>query len=158
MDSAFTQNISEHEPGRYEPDHRELDTQPAVLTGSRVVSITRERHGRANGRTSRGPSTLVQRNIAVGSHRTTVRLEPAMWDALGEICQREDVSLNDLCSRIADRRSASSLTATIRVFVMSYFRAAATEEGHARTGHGLLCGEDGPRFQRYRKPEAIETC
>jgi predicted DNA-binding ribbon-helix-helix protein len=87
---------------------------------------------------------LVQRNVSVGSRRTTVRLEPAMWDALGEICQREDMSLNDLCSRIAGRRSASSLTATVRVFVMSYFRTAATEEGHARTGHGLLYGEQRP--------------
>ncbi len=148
MDSALTQNISGREPGQYGPDHRELDTQPPTtkpyaLVGNQVASATRERHGRIDGRTSRGPSTLVQRNIAVASHRTTVRLEPAMWDALGEICQREDVSLNNLCSRIADRRSASSLTAMIRVFVMSYFRAAATEEGHARTGHGLLYGEQG---------------
>lgn len=66
-----------------------------------------------------------------------------MWDALGEVCQREDLTLNELCSRIAGRQSASSLTATIRVFVMSYFRAASTEDGHARTGHGLLYGERG---------------
>jgi predicted DNA-binding ribbon-helix-helix protein len=83
---------------------------------------------------------LVQRNIAIGSHRTTVRLEPAMWDALDEICEREELTLNELCERIAGRRSASSLTAAVRVFVMSYFRAAATEEGHARTGHGRLYG------------------
>ena len=83
----------------------------------------------------------MQRNIAIGSHRTTVRLEPAMWDALDEICEREGLSLNEFCSRIAGRRSSSSVTAAVRVFVMSYFRAAATEDGHARIGHGLLCGD-----------------
>lgn len=64
-----------------------------------------------------------------------------MWDALDEICEREGLSLNELCSGIAGRRSASSVTAAVRVFVMSYFRAAATEDGHARTGHGLLYGD-----------------
>ncbi len=141
MDSALTQTNSGHEPARNGSGHFEPDAQPSVLTDRRVVSIARATSDGADGRTTRGPSTLVQRNIVLGAHRTTVRLEPAMWDALGEICQREDVSLNELCSRIADRRSASSLTATVRVFVMSYFRAAATEEGHARTGHGLLYGE-----------------
>jgi predicted DNA-binding ribbon-helix-helix protein len=106
------------------------------------MPLVNELGARHDGRTSRGPSTLVQRNIAIGAHRTTVRLEPAMWDALDEICEREGLSLNELCGRIAGRRSASSVTAAVRVFVMSYFRAAATEDGHARTGHGLL----------YKKP------
>ena len=30
----------------------------------------------------------------------------------------------------------TSLTAAIRVFLMLYFRAATTEEGHMRAGHG----------------------
>ncbi len=83
-------------------------------------------------------STLVNRNVFVGHRRTSLRLEPAMWDALEEICRREDVSLHELCSMINERRRASSLTAAIRVFLLNYFRAAATEEGHARLGHGAL--------------------
>lgn len=140
MVSALTQNNSGHANTRFGLGRYELDTQSSALDGSRVISIAREQHGRPQGRTSSGPSTLVQRNIAVGSRRTTVRLEPAIWDALCEICKREDASVNALCSRIAERRSASSLTAAIRVFAISYFRAAATEDGHARTGHGLHYG------------------
>jgi hypothetical protein len=34
------------------------------------------------------------------------------------------------------KNDKTSLTAAIRVFLMLYFRAAATEEGHARAGHG----------------------
>jgi predicted DNA-binding ribbon-helix-helix protein len=87
---------------------------------------------------SRGPSTLVNRNVFIGRHRTSIRLEPAMWDSLAEICSREDMSLHEVCSLIDARRQASSLTAAIRVFTLTYFRVAATEDGHARCGHGLL--------------------
>lgn len=83
-------------------------------------------------------STLVNRNVFVGRRRTSLRLEPAMWDALVEICRREDMTLHELCAMIDERRQASSLTAAIRVFVVNYLRSAATEEGHASTGHGTL--------------------
>ncbi len=101
MDSALTQNNSGHANTRFGSGQYELDTQSSALDGSRVVSIAHEQHGRPQGRTSSGPSTLVKRNIVVGSRRTTVRLEPTIWDALCEICKREDTRLNDLCSRIA---------------------------------------------------------
>ncbi len=83
-------------------------------------------------------STLVNRNVFVGRRRTSLRLEPAMWDAVAEICRREEMTLHELCGLIDARRRASSLTAAIRVFILTYFRAAATEEGHASIGHGAL--------------------
>ncbi len=85
-----------------------------------------------------GASTLVNRNVTIGRRRTSLRLEPAMWDALEEIWRREEMSQHELCAMIDGRRHASSLTAAIRVFIVNYFRAAATEEGHASTGHGAL--------------------
>ncbi len=85
-----------------------------------------------------GASTLVNRNVTIGRRRTSLRLEPAMWDALEEICRREDMSQHELCAMIDERRRASSLTAAIRVFIINYFRAAATEAGHASIGHGAL--------------------
>lgn len=82
-------------------------------------------------------STLVSRNITVQGHRTSIRLEPEMWLALRDIAQREHCKIHDLCSMIAARKnSCTSLTAAIRVFLMLYFRAASTEEGHQRAGHG----------------------
>ncbi len=83
-------------------------------------------------------STLVNRNVTIGRRRTSLRLEPAMWDALEEICRREEMSQHELCAMIDERRRTSSLTAAIRVFIVNYFRAAATEEGHASIGHGAL--------------------
>ena len=71
------------------------------------------------------PSTLEPRNIVVDGHRTSVRLEPDMWSALEDIVHRERTTLNRLCSLIERRRSQSSLTAAIRVYVLNYFRTAA---------------------------------
>ncbi len=82
-------------------------------------------------------TTLISRNITVMNHRTSVRLEPEMWTALREIANREQCSIHDICTLISIRKNPNtSLTAAIRVFLMLYFRAAATEEGHSRAGHG----------------------
>ena len=85
-----------------------------------------------------GASTLVNRNVQIRSHRTSLRLEPAMWDALEEICGREGMTEHELCTRIDGLNVASSLTASVRVFIVTYFRGAATEKGHAGVGHGAL--------------------
>lgn len=82
-------------------------------------------------------SSLVSRNVTIGSHRTSIRLEPEMWGGLREICRREHVTIHDIATVVSVKKPVnSSLTAAIRVFVMAYFRNAATEEGHNRAGHG----------------------
>lgn len=77
-------------------------------------------------------STLISRNISLADRRTSIRLEPEMWDALNEICAREGRSVHDICTEIDRQRSQSGLTAGVRVYILRYFREAATEEGHAR--------------------------
>lgn len=82
-------------------------------------------------------STLVSRNITVSGRRTSVRLEQEMWNALKDIAGREHCTIHDICTLIDMRKKGkTSLTAAIRVFLMLYYRAAATEEGHRRAGHG----------------------
>ena len=82
-------------------------------------------------------STLDSRNVTVGGHRTGIRLEPEMWSGLAEICRREHVIMHEVCTAVAMcKQENTSLTAAIRVFVMAYFRAAATEDGHSKAGHG----------------------
>lgn len=82
-------------------------------------------------------TTLVSKNITVLGRRTSVRLEPEMWGALGEIAQRENCKIHDICSVIALRKNPNtSLTAAIRVFMMLYYRAATTEQGHSKAQHG----------------------
>lgn len=61
--------------------------------------------------------------------------------------------MHDICSLIHMRkRPQTSLTAAIRVFLMLYYKAAATEEGHRRAGHGDF---DNMR-QRARIPEETQ--
>ena len=81
-------------------------------------------------------STLINRNVTVNGHRTSMRLEPAMWEALEDVCHREHLSVHEVCSYVDSRRTQSSLTAAMRVFILGYFRAAVTETGHALAGHG----------------------
>ncbi len=86
---------------------------------------------------SQAKSSLISRNITVMGRRTSVRLEPEMWRALKDIAAREACTIHDLCSLIGLRKNAqTSLTAAIRVFLMLYYRAAATEDGHDKAGHG----------------------
>jgi predicted DNA-binding ribbon-helix-helix protein len=83
--------------------------------------------------------TLASRNVRVMGRRTSVRLEQEMWAALREIAEREQCRIHDLCSLIQLRKAPNtSLTASIRVFLMLYYRAAATDEGHGRAGHGCF--------------------
>jgi predicted DNA-binding ribbon-helix-helix protein len=100
---------------------------------------------------------LINRNIRVRGHRTSMRLEASMWDALHEICQRERITLPELCTFAAGAKCAAlTLTAALRVLIANYFRDAATEDGHAHAGHG--CGTaqrpHPARARSTRKPRA----
>ena len=82
-------------------------------------------------------SSLVSKNVTILGRRTSIRLEPEMWVALVDIAKREQCSVHDLCTLVYIRKEdTTSLTAAIRVFLMLYFRAASTEQGHAAAGHG----------------------
>lgn len=98
-----------------------------------------------------GVEPLQARNLLLHSQRrTSIRLEPSMWDALEDIARRESASVNELCSQIDLRLQEQSrrkgvdpgesdvtLTSGVRVFISAYFRAACTEAGHGAAGHGM---------------------
>jgi predicted DNA-binding ribbon-helix-helix protein len=75
-------------------------------------------------------TTLKSRNVLIDRHRTSMRLEPEMWEALTDIARREGISINHLCSRVSLGRKQSSLTSAMRVFVLAYYRCAADWPGH----------------------------
>ena len=82
-------------------------------------------------------STLVSRNVTILGKRTSIRLEPEMWQAIRDIAHKEGCSIHELCSLIYLRKdNNTTLTAAIRVFLMLYYRAAATPAGHDRACHG----------------------
>ena len=96
-----------------------------------------------------GVEPLRSQNIMIGGHRTSMRLEPSMWDALEDIGRREGLTVNRLCTQIKERIEEQArrrgidpddadvtLTSAVRVFIASYYRRACTEDGHLRAGHG----------------------
>src|SRR5438477_11155763 len=74
-------------------------------------------------------SSLVIHNVVVAGHRTSVRLEPVMWEALQEIARRQETNINQLVTEIDRRRNSSSLTAAIRVYIVAFYRSAASAQG-----------------------------
>lgn len=101
-----------------------------------------------------GQSSLVSRNITVLKRRTSIRLEPEMWSSLNDVATREHCSVHDICTLVYVRKKPeTSLTAAIRVFIMLYYRAATTEQGHVRAGHG----DFSAMKNRARIPEEFES-
>ena len=58
---------------------------------------------------SQHKSSLVCRNVVVNGHRTSIRLEPTLWQALDYICKSRSCHINDICS----------FTSAVRTFVVS---------------------------------------
>jgi predicted DNA-binding ribbon-helix-helix protein len=86
-------------------------------------------------------AAMIARNVTVAGRRTSLRMEPEMWDALQEAASREALSLHDFCTGVAKRRGAYSMTAAIRVHLLDYYRDATTEAGHKAAGHGKVKGK-----------------
>ena len=78
---------------------------------------------------------LSVRTVCVASGRTTMRLEPELWDALDEICRRERLTMSELVRGVKVR---GNRTSSVRTYALTYFRAAATDAGHLAAGHGLV--------------------
>lgn len=58
-----------------------------------------------------------KRSVRIGGHDTSVSLEGAFWDALGEIARARKTSLNALIAAV-DRERQGNLSSAIRLFVL----------------------------------------
>jgi predicted DNA-binding ribbon-helix-helix protein len=68
---------------------------------------------------SQHKSSLVCRNVVVNGHRTSIRLEPTLWQALDYICKSRSCHINDICSEVADMQTEGGFTSAVRTFVVS---------------------------------------
>lgn len=67
----------------------------------------------------------LRKNVFIGKHRTSISLEAQVWDALEDVCGREEMNLDSVCTAINDRRLSSSMSSSIRMFLLIYFRCLA---------------------------------
>jgi predicted DNA-binding ribbon-helix-helix protein len=71
-----------------------------------------------------------KRSLTIARHRTSVTLEDAFWEALGDIARADGKSVAELVGDIDRRRSAAargnlSLSAAIRLYVLERARREA---------------------------------
>ena len=69
---------------------------------------------------------LNSRNVTIDGHRTSMRLEPAVWEALREICDQEGLTNHELIAAIDFRRKNISRTSAVRSFVVTYLYTMTT--------------------------------
>jgi len=72
-------------------------------------------------------STLRCQTVRIGTRRTSLRLEPEMWDALETMTRLTGRSLAQVMTEIDLYRQQSSLTSAVRVVILKFFRAAAVD-------------------------------
>jgi predicted DNA-binding ribbon-helix-helix protein len=71
------------------------------------------------------PHEYIRKNVTIQGHRTSMSLEKAIWSGLEEICEREDLTFNQICSLIDRSRKTMSRTSAVRTFIVNYYRHIA---------------------------------
>jgi len=69
------------------------------------------------------PPPIVPRNVRVGPRRTSLRLEPIMWDALRDIAEERGGTVDDIVTEISRSHQETNLTAAVRVYIVKFYRA-----------------------------------
>ena len=67
----------------------------------------------------------LRKDVFVGPCRASVSLEIQVRDALHDVCFREEVTLDEICSDINRRRLSSSMSSSLRVFLLIYYSCMA---------------------------------
>ena len=68
-------------------------------------------------------------------------LEPPFRKALFDIATREGLAIDQVFARVEEQRARREpFEAAARAFALTYYQAAATEDGHTRAGHGARNG------------------
>jgi len=72
------------------------------------------------------PSPIVKRSVSIGRRKTSVALEDGFWNALKEITAAQETSASQLILKIDRSREGNNLSSAIRLFVLDYYRPAAS--------------------------------
>lgn len=71
---------------------------------------------------------LINRNLIINGRRSSMRLEPELWDAFVDICRAEGLDHVGLMKRIMETHKGGSHTSTVRVYLLNHYRRAVTQE------------------------------
>ena len=73
------------------------------------------------------PDTLIKRNLRLTDRRTSIQLEAYVWQSIDMILSLETVSLPLLTTELDRRRQALSLSNSLRLFALIYFRTMTAQ-------------------------------
>ena len=73
-------------------------------------------------------SRIQKRSIRIGGHNTSIGLEDAFWQALGEIAVANNLSIPALVAAIDAEREHANLSSVIRLYVLDHYRRLAEAE------------------------------
>ena len=64
--------------------------------------------------------SLLKKSFTIGTHRTSISLEPEFWDALEIIAKKQNVSLSKLVLKIDNEKPKdyNNLASYIRIWVL----------------------------------------
>lgn len=69
-------------------------------------------------------------NVSIGDRRTSVTLEPIIWDVLNALAAEQGCTVNELCTFIDSRnKKGGNLSSAIRVFLIAYLFIKHKEYG-----------------------------
>ncbi len=68
-----------------------------------------------------------KRSFSVRGHRTSISLETAFWEALGEIAAKRRVSLARLVSEIDAARGDAGLSGAVRIYILDYYKSGRAD-------------------------------
>lgn len=68
---------------------------------------------------------IVNRNVVVNGRRSSMRLEPDLWDAFRAVCIELDVDHVELMKRIMAGHTGGTRTSTVRTFLLNHYRTKA---------------------------------
>lgn len=69
----------------------------------------------------------LRRNVTIDGRRTSVSLEGHFWDGLLDICRRETIGIDALCTAVDRHRVRSSMSSSLRICLLLYFRGLAEQ-------------------------------
>ncbi len=79
---------------------------------------------------------LCSKVIFISKHKTSMRLATAEWEAIDNICKRENIKRNNLFEMINARKDAKmGLTCSVRLFSIIYYYHLLTgpQQGYANS-------------------------
>lgn len=76
--------------------------------------------GYGNGDLGRSP--VIKRSITINGHNTSICLEDQFWDGLREIANEKNETVEDIVSRLDNRRKRANLSAHLRCFILEHYQ------------------------------------